>query len=206
MRAALILMSGAALFLGACSNDGNDTAAQSTAPVIAPGRPGEAARTLSPGEAVTAVPSPVANAADVRYAQNMVIHHRQALDMAALAPSRFSSPKVKGFADRILAVQGPEIRTMTTWLTQENIQQPGHHTDHTNMPGMATPEQLDALRAASGADFDRLFLQLMINHHEGAITMATDELTGGSHLTVQQWAQDVIAEQTAEIHRMQEIL
>ncbi|MBE3008984.1 DUF305 domain-containing protein [Microbispora sp. NEAU-D428] len=198
-------MTGAAFLLTACSEDVRGSAPVSTAPVIAPGRPGEEARTLSPAEAATAVPSPTINAADVRYVQDMIVHHRQALDMAALAPSRASSAKLKALAARIHDVQEPEIRGMTTWLEQERLPRPDHHADHQDMPGMATPEQMTALRAASGAEFDSLFLQMMVAHHEGAITMATRVLTEGSHLTVEQWATDVIAEQTAEIRRMREM-
>ncbi|MEV4454605.1 DUF305 domain-containing protein [Microbispora sp. NPDC049633] len=205
VRVALTLVTGAALLLGGCSQDVRASGPASTAPVIAPGRPGEEARTLSPAEAATAVPSPSINAADVRYVQDMIVHHRQALDMAGLAPTRASSAKLKAFAARIHDVQGPEIRAMTSWLDRERLPRPDHHASHENMPGMATPEQMKALRAAHGTGFDSLFLQLMITHHEGAIAMATRALTGGSHLTVEQWATDVIAEQTAEIRRMRAI-
>ncbi len=204
-RLGLVLMAGAAFFLSACAEDVRESAPASTAPVIAPGRPGEEARTLSPAEAATAVPSPTINAADVRYVQDMIVHHRQALDMAALAASRASSAKLKALAARIHDVQEPEIRVMTSWLDRERLPRPDHHADHHDMPGMATPEQMDALRAASGVTFDGLFLQMMVAHHEGAITMATRALTEGSHLTVEQWATDVIAEQTAEIRRMREM-
>ncbi|WP_256862213.1 DUF305 domain-containing protein [Microbispora sp. GKU 823] len=204
-RLGLVLVAGAAFFLSACAEDVRGSAPVSTAPVIAPGRPGEEARTLSPAEAATAVPSPSVNAADVRYVQDMIVHHRQALDMTALVPARASSPKLKALADRIHDVQEPEIRAMTTWLDQERLPRPDHHASHEGMPGMASPEQMNALRAASGAAFDSLFLQLMVAHHEGAITMATTVLTEGSHLTVEQWATDVIAEQTAEIRRMREM-
>lgn len=209
-RLGRVLVAGVALLfsaclLTACAEDVRESAPVSTAPVIAPGRPGEEARTLSPAEAATAVPSPTVNAADVRYVQNMIVHHRQALDMAALAPSHASSAKLKALAARIHDVQEPEIRVMTSWLDREHLPRPDHHADHEGMPGMATPEQMKALRAASGATFDSLFLQMMVAHHEGAIAMATTALTEGSHLTVEQWATDVIAEQTAEIRRMREM-
>ncbi|MEV4295004.1 DUF305 domain-containing protein [Microbispora rosea] len=205
VRIGLVLVAGAAFFLSGCAEDVRESAPVSTAPMIAPGRPGEEARTLSPAEAATAVPSPTINAADVRYVQDMIVHHRQALDIAALAPSRASSAKLKALAARIHDVQEPEIRVMTSWLDRERLPRPDHHADHADMPGMATPEQMKALRAASGATFDSLFLQMMVAHHEGAITMATKALTEGSHLTVEQWATDVIAEQTAEIRRMREM-
>jgi uncharacterized protein (DUF305 family) len=210
------VLAAAALTMSACSSGAGQTLAQSTAPVIAPGRPGEPARTLGPQEAATAVPSPSLNAADVRYVQDMITHHRQALEMAALAPSHGASERLKAIADRIHDVQEPEVRAMTTWLEREHLPQPSNHAGHggTAMPGMpgmamsgmATPDQMQQLQAASGAAFDRLFLQLMIAHHEGSITMATQVLKSGSHLTVQQWATDVIAEQSAEIGRMVEML
>lgn len=195
--------------VAACSADPPAPAARSTAPVIAPGRPGEQARTLAPGEAVTAVPSPSANAADVRFVQDMIVHHRQAVDMSLLAPSRAASDAIRRLAARINDTQELEIGMMTRWLREQGQRVPEHHRgggDHQGMPGMATPEQLDRLRAASGEDFDRLFVELMIAHHQGAITMATQVLSAGSHTTIQQLAADISVEQAAEIQRMQRLL
>ncbi|TDD13333.1 DUF305 domain-containing protein [Nonomuraea diastatica] len=193
--------------LTSCSSSTSPQAprADSTAPVIAPGRPGEQERTLSPAEAATAVPSPTPNAADVTYVQDMIVHHRQALDMALLAPNRAESPKVKGLADRIKAAQAPEIQYMTTWLREQEQKVPDHHAAHDGMPGMATPEQMEALRAATGKDFDRMFLQLMINHHQGAITMSEKVLSSGSHIRIEELASDVSVTQLAEIRRMREM-
>ncbi|MGW4795638.1 DUF305 domain-containing protein [Nonomuraea sp. NPDC004297] len=208
MRAALVVaVAGVAIALSSCSSGSTPQAprADSTAPVIAPGRPGEQARTLSPDEAATAVPSATANAADVTYVQDMVVHHRQAVDMALLAPTRAESAKLKGLADRIQAVQGPEIQYMSTWLREQEQTVPAHHAGHAGMPGMATPEQMDALKAAKGTDFDRMFLQLMINHHMGAIEMSKRVLTGGAHIKIEELATDVSVEQSAEIHRMQQM-
>ncbi|GAA4222086.1 uncharacterized protein (DUF305 family) [Streptosporangium album] len=208
MRVALVAMvAAAALCLGACSADpAPPPQAQSTAPVIVPGRPGEAARTISPSEAATAVPAPTANAADITYAQDMITHHRQAIDMAILAPSRADSAALKGLASRIKDAQGPEIQYMTTWLQQQGQRAPDHHAGHTGMPGMATPAQMEALKAADGKDFDRLFLTLMTAHHQGAITMSEQVLVGGSHIKIEELANDVAATQNAEIRRMQEML
>jgi uncharacterized protein (DUF305 family) len=171
--------------------------------VIAPGKPGEQARTLSPGEAATAVPSATPNAADITYVQDMIIHHGQALDMALLAPTRADSPKLKSLADRIKAAQGPEIQFMSTWLREQDQRVPDHHAAHGDMPGMATPEQLAALKAATGKPFDKLFLELMINHHLGAIKMSEQLLTKGSHIRIDELATDVSVTQAAEIRRMQ---
>jgi uncharacterized protein (DUF305 family) len=179
--------------------------ATDTAPVIAPGKPGEQARTLNPSEAATAVPPERANAVDVRYMQNMIVHHQQALDMSLLAASRASSDAVKRLASRINQVQGPEIAMMTDWLKAQGQQIPDHHAAHEGMPGMATPEQLGSLKAAKGAAFDSLFVQLMTAHHQGAIVMSTEVLTKGSHLRVKEIAEDISVSQAAEIRRMQQL-
>ncbi|WP_233508332.1 DUF305 domain-containing protein [Spongiactinospora gelatinilytica] len=176
--------------------------AAATAPVIAPGEPGEAARTLAPHEAATAVPAPTANAADVRFVRDMVIHHRQAVDLSLLAPTRASSTELKRLAARIEDVQGPEIAMMAGWLREQGQQVPGHHSAHQGMPGMATPAQLDQLRTASGSAFDRLYISLMTAHHQGAITMAAKVIAAGSHPKVREIAEDISVTQTAELHRM----
>ncbi|MEV5494248.1 DUF305 domain-containing protein [Nonomuraea fuscirosea] len=207
MRAALIVITSLVVVLTGCTSSTAPQAprADSTAPVIAPGRPGEQARTLSPGEAATAVPSETPNAADVKYVQDMIVHHRQAMDMALLAPNRAESAKLKSLADRIKAAQGPEIQFMTSWLREQEQKVPDHHAAHEGMPGMATPEQMEALKAATGKDFDQLFLQLMINHHLGAIKMSEQVLGGGIHIRIEELASDVSVTQAAEIRRMQEL-
>ncbi|MEV6150963.1 DUF305 domain-containing protein [Nonomuraea sp. NPDC052129] len=210
MRYALTVGTCAILLVSSCSG-GTSAAppaptADATAPVIAPGRPGEEARTLSPSEAATAVPPQKANAADVRYMQNMIIHHRQALDMALLAASRSANDGVKRLASRINQVQGPEIAMMTDWLKAQGQQVPDHHAAHDGMPGMATPEQMESLKAAKGPAFDQLFVQLMTAHHQGAITMSTEVITQGSHLRVQEIAEDISVSQAAEIRRMGQLL
>ncbi|MER6828408.1 DUF305 domain-containing protein [Streptosporangium sp. NPDC000563] len=207
VRVALIAVV-AVLSLGACTSEPEAPAipeAAASAPVIVPGRPGEVARTVGPSEAATLVPSPTVNAADVKYLQDMIVHHRQALDMATLAPARGEHTRLKGLASRIKDAQGPEIQFMTTWLQQQGQRVPEHHAGHGDMPGMATPEQMDALKAASGKDFDRLFLQLMIAHHQGALAMSEQVLTSGSHVRVEELANDISVTQSAEIRRMREM-
>jgi uncharacterized protein (DUF305 family) len=196
---ALALVAGAA----ACSSGDGP-------PVLAPGRPGEPARTVAPGETVTVAPP---NAADVRYLQNMIIHHQQAIEMAKLVPDRAASADVKRIADRIAGTQGPEIDAMNAWLRAHGqpAVEPGEHAAHAEhdpatMPGMATADQLQALAAARGPAFDTLFLQLMITHHQGALTMAGEIQTKGADVRVQEIADDVIASQTAEINRMRALL
>ncbi|MEU3301272.1 MULTISPECIES: DUF305 domain-containing protein [unclassified Streptomyces] len=198
----------AVLALGACESgsDGRDEARQERGPgVVAPGKPGEPARTLSPEEAAKALPDGSPNSADVEYAQMMITHHGQALEMTALVADRAGGEPVKRLAARISAAQKPEIGAMRGWLKthgkDERTDSHGAH-DHGAMPGMATEEQLAQLRAAKGKAFDELFLKLMITHHQGAVTMATTVLSDGNNVQVEEMANDVIAQQTAEIHRM----
>ncbi|MFG1942043.1 DUF305 domain-containing protein [Nonomuraea sp. NPDC048826] len=209
MRVALVVVTGALAVtaLSGCTSGTTQPAprADSTAPVIAPGKPGEEARTLSPTEAATAVLQATANAADIAYVQDMIVHHQQALDMAILAPNRAESAKLKSLASRIKDSQGPEIQWMRTWLQQQGQRVPDHHAAHDGMPGMATPEQMEQLKTASGQAFDKLFLELMIKHHEGAIEMSTEVLKGGSHLRIEELANDVGVTQLSEIRRMREM-
>ncbi|MFD3455580.1 DUF305 domain-containing protein [Streptomyces sp. NPDC058691] len=197
------------LALTGCDGGGGDDAKAAAPSVIAPGRPGEDAATLSADEAAKARPDDTPNAADLAYTKNMIAHHEQALVMTAYADTRASGTKVRALAARIDAAQGPEIKAMAAWLKENGGASPDaghdHDHDHASMPGMATPAQLAELRAAKGPAFDRLFLRLMIAHHEGAVTMATEVLSGGRNVQVGEWASEVIAQQTAEIGRMRSL-
>ncbi|MER7701159.1 DUF305 domain-containing protein [Streptomyces sp. NPDC096095] len=200
----------AALVLGACDTDGgdgtSDKAGASGPGVVAPGRPGEPARTLSAEEAVEEAGQDTANSADFRYARMMIEHHAQALVMTELVPERASATAVKRLAERISAGQKPEIGAMEGWLKRNGGDRREQHHDHTGMPGMATEAQLRKLRAAEGTAFDRLFLELMITHHQGAVTMATEALTDGNDIIVEEMASDVVAQQTVEIDRMRGLM
>ncbi|MEV3898456.1 DUF305 domain-containing protein [Streptomyces anulatus] len=200
----------AVLVLGACdagSGDGASDKAEDAGPgVVAPGRPGEPARTLSAEEAVKEAGQDTANSADFRYAQMMIEHHGQALVMTGLVPERASADTVKRLADRISAGQKPEIGAMEGWLKRNGGDRRKEHHDHTGMPGMATDAQIEELRAAEGKAFDKLFLELMITHHQGAITMATEALTEGNDVIVEEMASDVVAQQTVEINRMRGLM
>ncbi|MYQ53793.1 Uncharacterized conserved protein, DUF305 family [Streptomyces sp. AmelKG-A3] len=199
----------AALALGGCDADGGDEAASKASgpAVVAPGRPGEPARTLSPAEAVKAAGDDTPNSADFRYARMMIEHHEQAVVMTSLVPERASSTPVKRLAERIAAGQRPEIGAMEGWLTNNggDGRAPEPH-DHSAMVGMATEAQLKELRASRGKEFDQLFLTLMITHHQGAITMATEALSNGNNVLIEEMADDVIAQQTVEIGRMRTLL
>jgi uncharacterized protein (DUF305 family) len=207
--------------------DGSGEAAPGGGPsVIAPGRPGEAAETLSAEEARKAGEERAdkPNAADFSYVTRMIEHHRQALVMTGLAEEHADSGKVRRLADRISSAQRPEIAAMRAWLERnggdgEGEDGRGGHGDHGGhggghdgghggapMPGMATEEQLDELRAARGGEFDRLFLKLMIAHHQGAVAMAKDVTADGEDTQIQEMAGDVAVQQTAEIGRMRAML
>jgi uncharacterized protein (DUF305 family) len=159
--------------------------------------------------------------------QGMIGHHAQALVMAALVPSRTATPALRALAERIDVSQRDEIAAMRQWLADRGEPVPdstgalpgaaGAHAGHeahgghaaAAMPGMLTPVQLAELAAASGAAFDRLFLRLMIQHHEGALVMVRDLLaTPGAAREAQTFAfvSDVDTDQRAEIARMQALL
>ncbi|MFD5911359.1 DUF305 domain-containing protein [Streptomyces massasporeus] len=198
----------AVLAAGGCDSgpDRGQAAADGPA-VIAPGKPGEANRTLSAEEAADQNPendSP--NSADVSYARMMIEHHSQALVMTELAPKRAESKDVKRIAERIAAGQKPEIEAMKGWLKSYGKPLKAGRHEHATMPGMATQAQLKKLRAAGGKAFDHLFLTLMTTHHQGAITMATDVKGQGNNIRVEEMADEVIAQQTSEITRMRNML
>ncbi|MEU0137286.1 DUF305 domain-containing protein [Streptomyces sp. NPDC006296] len=198
----------AVLALGGC--DGGDDGAKASADegpaVVAPGRPGEPARTLSAEEAVKAAGDDTPNSADFRYVRMMIEHHDQALVLTALVPGRAASTSVERLAERISAAQKPEIGAMEGWLKNNGGDAREETHEHASMPGMATDRQIARLRDSDGKAFDRMFLELMITHHQGAVTMATEALADGNNVLVEEMANDVIAQQTVEIDRMRGLL
>jgi uncharacterized protein (DUF305 family) len=151
------------------------------------------------------------NAADVTFAQQMIVHHRQAVAMAELAASRAHSQKVKGLAAKIKADQGPEINRMSAWLRAWGQQVPaptasGMPGMHHAMPGMMSSGEMTKMMAASGPAFDRLFLTMMIRHHQGAVQMAKTERLHGEYGPARAMAQSIIASQTAQIAQMKTLL
>ncbi|MFC8225963.1 DUF305 domain-containing protein [Streptomyces sp. NPDC057287] len=207
---ALLTALAAVLALGGCDGDSGDGEAKAGADkgfsVVAPGKPGEPARTLSVEEAQKAAGDDTPNSADFRYARMMIQHHEQALVLTALVPTRASSPSVERLAKRISAAQKPEIGAMEGWLKNNGGDEREEAHDHAAMPGMATDEQIEQLRGARGRSFDRLFLDLMITHHQGAVTMATEALADGNNVLVEEMANDVVAQQTVEIDRMRSLM
>lgn len=160
----------------------------------------------------SAAPASGHNAADVTFVQGMIPHHRQALDMAKLAASRASSAQVKDLAGRIEKAQDPEIRLMSGWLTQWGVastsSMPSSMPDmaHGPMPGMMSDADMRQLDEASGAEFDKMFLRMMTQHHQGAIDMAHTELAQGGNPDAKALAQRIADAQTAEINEMQQLL
>lgn len=154
------------------------------------------------------------NDADVTFAQGMIPHHDQAIDMAGLAESRAASQEVKDLAADIEAAQGPEIETLTGWLESWGEDLPDEsmsgmdHGDMStdNMGGMMTEDEMAELEAASGAEFDQMFLTMMIEHHEGAIEMAKTEQSEGEFPEAVDMAKEIETTQAEEIQTMQDLL
>jgi len=189
------------------------TSAAAQVPIIHPGAPGEPPRELSATEAIDIAHTSY-SPADVQFMHDMIPHHHQALEMAALVADRTNRPELIDVAGRINASQDDEIELMQRWLRErgEHVPDPASHeamhTDHT-MAGMATPEQMAELTASKGTAFDRLFLKLMITHHEGAVTMVEDllEQPGSAYDPILfEFTTDVTNGQTAEIERMNALL
>lgn len=156
-------------------------------------------------------------AADVEFAQQMIVHHRGAIEMAELAADRAQNPEVQALAEEIEAAQAPEIDTMSAWLQTWGEEVPegmADGMDHgdmggmdaMDMPGMMSPEQMQQLEEAEGAAFDRMFLELMTEHHRGAVQMAQTEQAQGESPEAIALAEQIEASQTAEIDRMQQLL
>lgn len=208
--ARLILVSAACvLALVACSGDDEQPAdtAGSDAPIVQLGAPGERNRVLTPQEA-SELPVPSFTQADVEFVQMMLAHHAQALEMTAMVESRTTSDDLPLLAKRMDVSQRDEIALMQQWLEDRN-QPAAMSPDHGHMPGMLTPEQIARLSEAEGAEFDTLFLQSMIHHHEGAIVMVEELLTGGEggqETQVFQLAQHIDSDQRVEISRMKQLL
>jgi uncharacterized protein (DUF305 family) len=148
------------------------------------------------------------NDADVTFLQMMYPHHAQAIDMAKLVAGRSQNQQVITLAQNIEKAQGPEMTQMTGLLESFGKPAPAAGTGHTgmDMPGMMSAEQMTSLEGLSGAEFDRMWLQMMIDHHTGAIDMSNTELRDGSNPDVKKMAQAIIANQEAEITQMRGML
>ncbi|MEU4694230.1 DUF305 domain-containing protein [Actinoplanes sp. NPDC023714] len=180
------------------------SASSSPVPVLLPGRPGESAA-VSDSDQVKALDGTTYNAIDVAYVQMMIGHHEQALVMADLAPGRAANAGLKRLAERISAGQKLEIDYFKSWLKDRNQPESDPSHDHSTMPGGQTDEEIAALTAATGADFDRRFVAMMTEHHQGAQQMAGDLLRSGSDERLSELANESAVEQVSEIRRMAEL-
>ncbi|MCY0937500.1 DUF305 domain-containing protein [Streptomyces sp. H34-S4] len=194
-RTAAVVVAGAAsLVLAACGSSDNSSAGNSS------GQPSASAPAAQGRH----------NAADIAFAKGMIPHHRQAVEMADLAPTRAASAEVKTLAEEIRKAQDPEIKTMSGWLTSWGEQVPTEgamdHSGHGTGGGMMTAEEMGKLEKSSGKAFDTAFMELMIKHHEGAVAMAKTEKADGTFPGAKTMADAIITSQTAEIARMNSLL
>lgn len=213
----LLLAVSATAALSGCSGGGADDVARPAptttftagdVPVLVPGAPGESPAVVAPGESGELANPGAYGDADVEFVTGMVPHHAQALRMAELVPDRAQDPRVRALADRISAGQGPEIEAMQAWLAEQGLPAADEeigHGGHSGMQAMLAPEQIARLVAARGADFDRMFLELMTAHHQGALEMA-EQAGGAQHPVVSEMVKDTVATQSVEIAQMQEVL
>ena len=185
---------------------------QAQPPIVQPGAPGQPSRTISAAEASDLAGIRYSEA-DVRFMQGMISHHAQALEMTELLDTRTESEAMRQTALRIELSQEDEIEMMQDWLRergQEVTAIDAHHAPGAmRMPGMLTDEEMQSLSDANGVGFDRLFLELMIKHHRGAVTMVENLLEQrGAAQDSQLFAftSDITADQTAEIDRMDAML
>ncbi|MEQ7846968.1 DUF305 domain-containing protein [Nocardioides kribbensis] len=195
---ALTLTAALALTAAACGNDDASTATSSE------------------------VSSTEHNDADVEFASNMLQHHAQALSMVDLTIDRTLDPEVQQLAEQIREAQAPEIETFTDWLTDWDEEVPetmrdhvnsghdmddmGDSMDEENMPGMMTSDDMAALEDASDADFQTMWLEMMVEHHEGAIEMAKTEQSDGQYKDAVDLAGDIVTSQSAEVETMKGLL
>jgi uncharacterized protein (DUF305 family) len=178
------------------------------APIVQPGAPGDSSRTISAEEA-TDLSGVQYTDADVEFMQGMISHHAQALEMTDLLGTRTKSAEMRKLSLRIELSQKDEIHMMQTWLSVRGKKVTDVHAHHAKgahlMPGMLTPEEMQSLRDAEGVAFDALFLELMIKHHQGALTMVEELLAkpgAGQDSDIFAFISDINADQSMEIDRM----
>ncbi|MDT5193124.1 MAG: hypothetical protein QOI28_5375 [Mycobacterium sp.] len=204
---AALAVAAAALFLSSCSSPASD---------------GHTGHPQGSESSASAQPAGF-NDQDVEFATNMIPHHQQAVEMAALVPDRSTNPAVLKLAADISAAQGPEIETLKVFLVQwkegtdtnpeapETSGSPDSHGGHGGMDPMEMQGMIDAaaianLASLKGPEFDKLWMQSMISHHEGAIEMANAEIAGGVNVDAKNLAQQIVTAQQAEINQMKQML
>ncbi|MGF1598387.1 MAG: DUF305 domain-containing protein [Acidimicrobiales bacterium] len=192
--APLAAFAAGALLLAACG--GSDSAAPTNSTVPAATEDGSGAVGVAEF-----------NDADVVFAQGMIPHHAQAIEMAALAADRSQNPAILDLAQRIRGAQDPEIELMRSWLDawgHDEMAAEMEGMDH-DMAGMMSDDHMAALTAATGPAFDRMFTEMMIVHHQGAIDQAQTVLDDGADAEARALAEAIIAAQSAEIDEMQNL-
>jgi len=225
---------GLSLILAACG--GSDTGSMDMSSMSSSG---SSSTSSSPATSATSAAVDAAhNDQDVMFAQQMIVHHQSAIEMAKMATTKASSQEVKTLAASIESAQAPEIEEMTSWLTawgepvsadssmggMDHSSDPamtsssmssssmsgsamsGSSMGGSSMPGMMSEEQMTQLNNATGADFDRMFLQMMTEHHKGAVTMAQTEQQQGQNPQAMKLADSIVTSQTAEIDQMNQML
>jgi uncharacterized protein (DUF305 family) len=190
---AVLAAAAAALFLSSCSSpasDGHSDHQHSDEPVI------------------TGQPAGY-NADDVAFTTNMIPHHQQAVDLSAMVPDRSTNAELIALAGRISSAQQPEINVMKVFLVQwnENPDTNSGHQGHGNtMQGMVDAPTMAKLQSLNGAEFDKLWLESMISHHQGAIEMAKAEVANGDNVDAKSLAKTIVTTQEAEIGQMKQML
>ncbi|MGG5258977.1 DUF305 domain-containing protein [Phycicoccus avicenniae] len=213
---AAALAAGVLVGLAACTSGGESapavTAPTPTVPVLQPGRPGEPNATLT-GSAAAPVTTPSIRPGDQQFLTDMVTHHAQAIVMVDAVTSDLTDRQVASLASRIRDEQKPEIDAMAGYLEQRGADVPPEATnpnlaDHGahSMPGMASEKDLRELGAATGVAADRLFLTLMIRHHEGALAMVQEHAQGAADERVEEIAADINVTQAKQIAQMKGML
>jgi uncharacterized protein (DUF305 family) len=205
----VILVTSVALLAGCTSPPTALPRPTSTAPVVQLGAPGEPNRTLSPDEQLVINETPHTEA-DAQFIRDMMHHHAQALTMTGFVPDRSDSRDVNLLAERMQISQEDELILMEEWLQQrgEPARDPDGDHGHAGMPGLLTDAEIAQLEAASGEEFDRLFLEFMIRHHLGAITMVDEHYAagGGDEPNLGAMMRHIDGDQRIEIARMEQML
>ncbi|MGU3432503.1 DUF305 domain-containing protein [Actinomycetes bacterium M1A6_2h] len=199
IMASFAAVAAGAIVLAGCSNDSSMDM-------------GSTSSTSSAPSSSSTTASAQFNDADVMFAQMMYPHHAQAVQMADMVAGRTDNADITALASQISAAQQPEMDQMTAWLAEWGRPAPSSDMgsmsgmDHRSGNGMMTPQDMDALMAASGEEFDRQWLTLMIAHHTGAIEMANTEIADGSNPDALEMARGIVASQQQEIDTMKSLL
>jgi uncharacterized protein (DUF305 family) len=212
MRASPICVVFLGVFSASCRTAHVGQAPATPPPIVQPGAPGQPSRVIT-AEAAADVSKVDYIDADIKFMQGMIGHHAQAIEMVALIPTHSSRREMVLLGQRIDISQTDEIKMMQDWLRARGQQVPGvtamHAHGATLMPGMLTEEEMARLARANGDEFDRRFLEGMIKHHEGALTMVKELFAtagAGQEVSIFSFANDVDIDQRMEIQRMGALL